>query len=199
MAVGAQQNLDTGPVSADGADEAADKAANLHPAGALAGPQQGSDETSLAVEDDNWLEAVIVIEGVEQAQLLAAVHSVERVVDVEHDALRHGAERAAILLDERPPEAQQRPHVGQVFQPRDGRLRAQLGARRQAVEGQLEHRVAAQPAGVVAVLVAGSDHQHAEPDDLGQAMHDLLRHPRVLQAAGQTVGQSQPALNLAQG
>jgi hypothetical protein len=38
MAVGAEQNLDPGPVRADRADEAADKAANLDPAGTLAGP-----------------------------------------------------------------------------------------------------------------------------------------------------------------
>ena len=100
---------------------------------------------------------------VEQAQLLAAMHAVEGVVDIEDDALGHRSERAAILLDERPPKAQQRPPVGEVFQPRDRRLRAQLLARRQAIQRQLEHRVAAQRIGVVAVLVPGGDHQHAEP------------------------------------
>ena len=51
--------------------------------------------------------------------MLAAMHAVEEpalakeggVVDVEDDALRHHSERAAILLDERPPKAQQRPPV----------------------------------------------------------------------------------------
>src|SRR6516162_2013486 len=28
--------------------------------------------------------------------------------------------------------------------------------------------------------IAGGDHQHAKPDDLRQAMHDLLWHPRSL-------------------
>jgi hypothetical protein len=44
--------------------------------------------------------------------LLAAVHAVECVVDIEHDALRHRSERAAVLLDERPAETQQGPCTG---------------------------------------------------------------------------------------
>ena len=107
-------------MGADGANEAAHKGADLHPARPLARPQQRGDKAALTVKDDNRLETVIVIMGIEQAQLLAAVHPVEGVVDVEHDALRHRSKRAAILLDERPPEAQQRPPIGQVFQPRNG-------------------------------------------------------------------------------
>ena len=142
------------------------KAAISTPARPLAGPQQRGDKTALAVEHDDRLEAVIVMVGVEQAQLLPAMHAVEGIVDIEHDALGHLPERAAILLDQRPPEAQQRPPVGQVFQPRDRRLRAQLLTRGQTIQRQLEHRVAAQRVGVVAVLVPGGDHQHAEADDL---------------------------------
>jgi hypothetical protein len=57
----------------------------------------------------------------------------------------------------------------------------------------------AQRVGVVAVLIAGGDHQHAKPDDFGQAMHHLLRRPRVLETPGEPVGQSQPVFDLAQG
>jgi len=130
--------------------------------------------------------------------LLAAMHAVEGVIDIEDDALGHRSERAAILLDERPPKAQQRSPVGEVFQPRDRRLRAQLLARGQAIQRQLEHRVAAQRVGVVAVLVPSGDHQHAEPDDLRQTMHDPLRGARVHQAVRQSVRQAQPALDFAQ-
>jgi len=77
-------------------------------------------------------------------------------------------------------------------------LRAQLFARRQAVQRQLEHRVAAQRVGIIAVFVAGRDHQHAKPNDLRQPVHHLLRRPLVLQTGGQAVGQSQPAFDLAQ-
>jgi hypothetical protein len=47
-------------------------------------------ETAFTIEDVNRLEAVIVVVGVEQAQL-ASVHLVKRVVDVEHDAGRRAA------------------------------------------------------------------------------------------------------------
>ena len=61
--------------------------------------------------------------GVEQAQLLAAVHRIEGVVDIEDDAPRHLAERATLGVDQGPAQAQQRPRIRQVLQPRDGRLR----------------------------------------------------------------------------
>src|SRR5207248_109332 len=44
MAVGAQQDLDLWPMAAQGADEAAHKAADLYPARPLAGPQQRGDK-----------------------------------------------------------------------------------------------------------------------------------------------------------
>ena len=62
------------------------------------------------------LEAVIVMVGIEQAKLLTAVHPVERIVDIEHDTLRHRPERAAVLVNQGPAEAQQRPPIGQIFQ-----------------------------------------------------------------------------------
>ena len=68
--------------------------------------------------------------GVEQAQLLAAVHRVEGVVDIEDNALRHLAERAAVDVDQSPAQAQQGPRVRQVLQPRDGRLGTQVPTRR---------------------------------------------------------------------
>ena len=60
--------------------------------------------------------------GVEQSQLLAAVDSIEGVVNVEDDPPRHLAKRPAIEIDESAAEAQQRAYIRQVLQPRDGRL-----------------------------------------------------------------------------
>src|ERR1700749_922775 len=77
MTVGAQQDLDLWPMAAQGADQAAHKAADLHPARPLAGPQQRGDKAALCVEHNDRLEAVIVVIGVEQAQLLAAMHAIE--------------------------------------------------------------------------------------------------------------------------
>ncbi len=61
------------------------------------------------------------------------------------------------------------------------------------------YRVAPQPAGIVAVLVTGRDHQHAEADDAVQAMHDAFRRARVVNAGGEAPRDAEPQLHLAQG
>src|SRR3954452_11120060 len=86
MAVGPQQDLDTRPVVAQRRDQAAQPEHDLSPARPARRAQEGGDHTALAVEDHDGLETVLVVMGVEWAQLLATVHSVESVVDVEHDA-----------------------------------------------------------------------------------------------------------------
>src|SRR3954469_7084941 len=53
------------------------------PFGRLAG--RSTAVTTLAIEHNDGLEPVFVVVGIEQPQLLAAVHGVEGVVDVEHD------------------------------------------------------------------------------------------------------------------
>jgi hypothetical protein len=58
VAVGAQQDLDLWPMAAQGADHAAHKAADLHPARPLAGPQQRGDKAALCVgrrSRDSWM------------------------------------------------------------------------------------------------------------------------------------------------
>src|SRR5271157_2711262 len=87
MAVGPQQDLSVGPVCADGAHETAQESLDFLTAGPLGGPKDGGDEATLAVEHDDRLKAILVIMRVEQPQLLAAMHRVERVVDVERDSL----------------------------------------------------------------------------------------------------------------
>lgn len=51
-------------------------------------------EAAVAVEDDNGLKAILVIIGVEQAQLLTAMHGIGGVVHIQHDALGHLAKDA---------------------------------------------------------------------------------------------------------
>ncbi len=74
----------------------------------------------------------------------------------------------------------------------------QLRIRRPPLQCQLEHRIAAQRIGVVAILIPGSDHQHAETNDLSQLMPDPLRHTRVSQTRRQPLRQAHPPLDLAQ-
>ena len=198
MAVGAHQDRHLRPVGADRPHQAAEKGADLDALRPLRRAQDGGDEAAVAIEDDDRLEAVVVVMGVEQAQLLAAVHRIEGVVDVEGDAPRHLAERAAVEVDQGPAQAQQRPRIRQVLQPRDGRLRTQVPTRRQPFERHLEHRIDAQAGGVVAVFVAGRDHQQPEADDVGQRMHGAAGIARIVDAGGQTVGDLEPPLDLAQ-
>ena len=73
-------------------------------------------------------------------------------------------------------------------------LRTQLAARRQPLERQLEQRIAAQAGRIVAVLVAGGDHQHPEADDVGERMHGAAGSTRIVDAGGEF----EPALDLAQ-
>ena len=58
-----------------------------------------------------------------------------------------------------------------------GANRDAVFSRHRPYRGKLEHRIAAQRVGVVAVLVSGGNHQHAKPDDLRQAVHDLFPAP----------------------
>ncbi len=69
-----------------------------------------------------------------------------------------GAVQLAIKIDHGAANAQQRACVGQVFQPQDRRPRTQFTIRWRQIERHLEHRLAAQRVGVVAVLVARRDH-----------------------------------------
>jgi hypothetical protein len=45
----------------------------------------------------------------------------------------------------------------------------------------LEYRIDAKTVGVVAVLVAGGDHQEAEADDVGESVRNLIGRTRILQ------------------
>src|SRR5512144_2980185 len=76
------------------------------PFGRFAGRRTAVNEAAVFVQDDDRLEAIVVVMGVEQSQLLAAVDSIEGVVNVEGDPPRHLAKRPAIEIDQSTAEAQ---------------------------------------------------------------------------------------------
>ena len=143
VAVGADQDLHIRPVGADRPHQAAEKRPDLDAVWPFRRAQERRDEATILIEDDDRLEAILVIEGVEQPQLLPAVHRIEGIIDVEGDPPRHLAKRAAVEFDQGPGQTQQRSFVGQVLQPGDGRLRAQIPVRGQTFERQLEQRIGA--------------------------------------------------------
>ena len=198
MTVSAQRDFCPRPVGADGAQQAAQKRLYFLAARPLGGAQHGGDEAALAVEHDDRLKTVFVVMRVEEPQLLAAMHGVKSVVDVEDDPVWNLVEGLAIKIDHSVAHAQQRARVGQVFQPRDRRLRTQFALRWCQIERHLEHRVAAQRVGVVAVLVARRDHQQAKANDVVQRMRDLPGIARILQAGGHALGHTQALLDFTQ-
>ena len=90
------------------------------------------------------LEAVFVIVGIEQAQLLIAVNGIEGIIDVEHDLLGSLSERGAVQLDQGPSHAHQTASIGHVLQARECRLRGEIAIGWKDVLRHLEDRVGAQ-------------------------------------------------------
>jgi hypothetical protein len=75
----------------------------------------------------------------------------------------------------------------------DDRLRAQVGpGLRQPADRHFERRTGAQCVALIGVGIAGGNHQRPTADHLGQTMLHPLGHPRVLNAAGQALGQAEP-------
>jgi hypothetical protein len=77
MAVGAQQDFGVEPARADCAQQSAQKGFDLFAARPLGRTKERSDEPASTVKHDDGLEAVLVVMGVEQPQLLIAVDGVD--------------------------------------------------------------------------------------------------------------------------
>ena len=66
------------------------------------------------------------------------------------------------------------------------------------IERHLEHRIAAQRTGVVAVLAAGADHQQSKTDDVRQPVRDLIGRARIDHAGGEPIADPKPLFDFAQ-
>jgi len=167
MAVGAQQNLGPGPMTADLPDQTPDMGGGLLAGRAAHRAQHCPNKTSLAIKDHDRLKAVFIVIGVEQAQLLVAVDGIEGVVDVEYDLSGRAGKGSAIKPHHLMSHPDQGPGVGQVFHTRDRGLRAQrrpgLGT---PLESELERRVIPQIIRVIAILISGGNHHDPKPDDV---------------------------------
>ena len=92
--------------------------------------------------------------------------------------------------------------IGQVFQPRDRRLRTQFALRSREIVSQLEDGIAPKRMGVGAVLVPRRDHQQPKADDVGDRSGDLVRRARIgdasRHASHHAIGHAKALLDLTQ-
>ena len=102
------------------------RASDLDPARRLARTQDDGDRTrALGIVDVDRQEAPLIVIGVEQGQLLAAMNDVAAVVDIEDDRIRLLSVAGNPLVDQRIGQPHDIPKRGRILQARDRRLRAQ--------------------------------------------------------------------------
>jgi len=185
------------PGATDAADDVLEDTGSLFPGRPFAGAQQREHRLAGGcLEDVDGLEAIVVVMGVEQRQLLAAVDGIIGIIDIKHDALRHGLEAGAKQIDHRQPHAPQFAPRRRILEARQGRLAHQIIARLgQASAGQLEGRIKTQNVEVVAVLVAAGNGEHPRPDHVDVSVGRARGVAPVAHAGGQQVGNPEPSLD----
>ena len=188
------------PVPADAPHQVLEEGADLGARRRLAGAQENRHRlAALHMVDMHRQEAPRVVMGVEQRQLLAAVHRVAGVVDVQRDRRWRGRERAAEDVDQGGRHARHLDAGRRVLQPAHGGLRTQVtAALRRPAHRQLEEGIAAQRVAVVGIFISARDREHAEAQHRRKRVHHPFRIAPVLDAARQRLGQAEPAFGLAQ-
>ena len=107
-------------------------------------------------------EAAFVMIGVEQRQLLVAMHGIVGVIDVEGDSLGRTAVTFAPQIHHGMGQADQRAQVRGVLPARHRRLRGQIvAALRQPPTGQLKRRIVAQIVEIVGIRIAAGNGEDA--------------------------------------
>ena len=155
-------------------------------------PQDRRDELArLAVENQQRVKHVLVVEAVEERELLLSVRRVVGGVDVEHDERRVRRQRLNVLILEHLPEPSDSFATHCVLQPRQRRLRRQSIRSTAVGADHLQERIVAHDVGVVAVLVAECDLVDALTKLLRARVHDQQRIPLVAHRGGQRLRQAE--------
>ena len=177
---------------ADAADQVLDEGADLGPGRRLARAQE--DRHRLAtfhMVDVDGQEAAGVVVGVEERELLVAVHGIAGVVDIQRDGGGRGWEGAAEEGDQGCRHPRHLDARGRVLQSAHGGLGTEVeAALRRLACGQLEQRVRAQGVAVVGILVAAGDRQHAEAQHGRERVDHLRLIAPIANAAGQGLGET---------
>jgi hypothetical protein len=99
------------------------------------------------------------------------------------------------LIDQRIGEADRVLQRRRVLQPRQRRLRTQVGAAvGQTPAGELERRIGAQAIQIVRVFIAAGDRENAGADHVGQRMDDPRRIATIRKTARQSFGDAKTPL-----
>jgi hypothetical protein len=152
---------------ADAADDMAEDLGDLYSRGPLAGAQQGEHRLAAsAVENADRLEAGAIVVRIEERQFLLAVGGIIGVVNIEHDAGGRSRKAPGIKIDPAEADTPSGAQVGQVLEPRQGRLAHQVvAAFRCPADRDFQGGIALESIDVITILVAGRDHQHPRCHD----------------------------------
>ena len=126
MTISPQRDGGFGPFQADAADQAAYMRPHFDPVGGFARPQDRHHAVpAVSVVDVQRHEAAFIMKGIEQRQLLMAMHRVGCVVDIQGDVRGWALVAVTPPIDHRVGEADQRSQIGRVLAPRLGWLRGE--------------------------------------------------------------------------
>jgi hypothetical protein len=123
VAVATNGDDGVGPVHPDAVHETAQMGSHLLAAGSLAGAQDGDNAMAGGrVIDMDGLEAPLIVMGVEQRQLLMAMHDIGGVVEIEGDGIWRTVVTSAPQVHRGVPQSDQRAQVRRVLPARHRRL-----------------------------------------------------------------------------
>jgi hypothetical protein len=178
MAIAPEGEARHRPALSDMPHKPAQMSAHFNASRRLARSQHHRDgAAAFSVVDVDRQEAAFVIMGIEQRQLLMAVHDIAGVVDIGDDGRRLAIVGRYPLIDQCIREADSILQGRRVLQPRQGRLRAEVrtGVGKPPA-GELERRISAQEIQIVGIFIAARNGEDAGPDHVGQRMSDTNGH-----------------------
>jgi hypothetical protein len=153
-------------------------------------------QVRFGIGDDQGEVLVLSVVAVEQRELLGPVRRIVEAVQVERQPSRLLSEGLDKLIDQQLPQAEERLDADGVHEPRERRLRGQLGlVVRQPITDQLKDRVVAERVVIVLVFVPGEDAIDPLPDHRQQGVRGLL--PAVIERRRELPRQSDPFVKLA--
>ena len=177
-------------------DQAAQPAADFLARWRLAGAQDhGHRAAGRGVVNVDRQKAALVVMGVPFRQFLAAMHDIERIVDVQNH--RGGRLRVASApdIDQRIGEPDDLFQRRRVLPARDGGLRTQIGARiGKPPAGELEGWIGPQKVEIVAVGIAAGNRKHARSEHILDGVGDVRRVARIVDQSGKRSGDRPAAL-----